>query len=625
MASIASSTGQRPEVSYQQLESGQGQINDPQQRKRNYRGDFWKKDSQEYLRPILWYLSTDGCLLESPAMTVTEGFADFSSAIASPQTDGLQVCTIATKCNILEKKLRIINAYQGLSDIQESIVTTLAEQWEIGRKIIHDLLTTKPCATPLWRIHLPSDNACAGQPKNAQSSPRAYCLSAEDFYLELEWPRYFPEYVNDLFVYVWQPFSKHPELEYAKIRLFGTPEARQAIVILKSDTVLCRLRDSYGSSTRGCDYSGWTPADRVMQYLILIFGELRLDAVDLINNTSSFLEYMTYEGRRKPSTGKLQYLLHLSDYQQSGVDCCQKAMFTISNLSESFSRPLTSVETLQLGLLEEIRQDLNYLQTEFENTKEKVLDLRQALKGQLDLTQMHRTYLLTLLVGLYVPISFVSTYFGMNITDQSSNSMYTRGKISSNDAQGLSNQTSLLPGLNATSQVANSSVPNLMHFLGPQNISMITFQRGAQTWDLDSFWKASIPLAVGTIFLPLIVGSLVRCYTLTCEILVIRGYFQLPMIIPPLLVVVWQAYLARRKRRSVLYYWIALTVFTILQGALGLYVFITARRKGVGYWIWVSSYFVWAISILAMWYMKREYFSGWDEVSDKRKGKQSGR
>ncbi|KAK2773475.1 hypothetical protein FQN53_004154 [Emmonsiellopsis sp. PD_33] len=411
MATDTSSIGPTPEVSYRRLESGQGQIDDPQKSTRShevYEGEFCNEDYQEFLRPFFWYQSTDGSLLESPSITVTEGFDDFSTAIANPQIDGFQVCAVTAKCDILRKKLRMSMIPQDLSQIQERIVTILAERWEIKRKIIYDLLVTKPFRAPSWRIHLPSGSVYTGQPKNAQGPATAYCLNTEGFFLELEWPRYFPQYVNDLFVYVWQPFSRPPELEYAKIHLFGTSKARQAIVVLKSETVLSRLRDSNGLSARSCDYSRWTTANRVMQCLILILHELRLDSVDLINNTSSFIEYMTYEGRRKPSTGKLQYLLHLSDYQQSGVDCCRKAMSTTSNLSKSFSRPLTLVEAIQLDFIEDIRKDLDCLQAEFQNTKEKVLVLREALKGQLDLAQMQRTYLLTVLVGLYVPISFVS-------------------------------------------------------------------------------------------------------------------------------------------------------------------------------------------------------------------------
>ncbi|KAK2734832.1 hypothetical protein FQN55_002527 [Onygenales sp. PD_40] len=327
MATDTSSIGPTPEVSYRRLESGQGQIDDPQKSTRShevYEGEFCNEDYQEFLRPFFWYQSTDGSLLESPSITVTEGFDDFSTAIANPQIDGFQVCAVTAKCDILRKKLRMSMIPQDLSQIQERIVTILAERWEIKRKIIYDLLVTKPFRAPSWRIHLPSGSVYTGQPKNAQGPATAYCLNTEGFF------------------WSWNGHVTFP------------------------------------------------------------------NSVDLINNTSSFIEYMTYEGRRKPSTGKLQYLLHLSDYQQSGVDCCRKAMSTTSNLSKSFSRPLTLVEAIQLDFIEDIRKDLDCLQAEFQNTKEKVLVLREALKGQLDLAQMQRTYLLTVLVGLYVPISFVS-------------------------------------------------------------------------------------------------------------------------------------------------------------------------------------------------------------------------
>lgn len=120
----------------------------------------------------------------------------------------------------------------------------------------------------------------------------------------------------------------------------------------------------------------------------------------------------TFRGRTNPSESKLQYLLHLHDYQQRSVLGYQVnskilAGF-IKSLRHTTSRPLTAIDDAQLEKLELLKEDLDYLQGEMTLVHDQISRLQRTIKEQLDLAQIRRTVLIATLVGIFVPMSFLT-------------------------------------------------------------------------------------------------------------------------------------------------------------------------------------------------------------------------
>ena len=78
----------------------------------------------------------------------------------------------------------------------------------------------------------------------------------------------------------------------------------------------------------------------------------------------------------------------------------------------------------------ELKRDLRFIKEELAKIKGEIVQLKHSLHEQQALTHDRRNFGLILLAGVFLPLSFASTFFGMNINtmtlaDQSSFSNYT--------------------------------------------------------------------------------------------------------------------------------------------------------------------------------------------------------
>lgn len=75
------------------------------------------------------------------------------------------------------------------------------------------------------------------------------------------------------------------------------------------------------------------------------------------------------------------------------------------NLTE---KTLSDDETGLIKELEKSMKDLDYLHHEIESMLQRIPDVRRDIREHLDLLQIRRTTILSVLAGLYLPLSFVS-------------------------------------------------------------------------------------------------------------------------------------------------------------------------------------------------------------------------
>lgn len=87
----------------------------------------------------------------------------------------------------------------------------------------------------------------------------------------------------------------------------------------------------------------------------------------------------------------------------------------------------------------------------------------------------------------------------MNISDDAPSPNWFNVTQSDYDADTTLNHT--IPGLGPVPAILEALQSTALQFLSSPS---------TKTWDLKLFWAFSIPLAIGTILLPLVVGTIIR-------------------------------------------------------------------------------------------------------------------
>lgn len=129
--------------------------------------------------------------------------------------------------------------------------------------------------------------------------------------------------------------------------------------------------------------------------------------------------------RQSPSTDKLRYLVHLEDCRQSSFDGLSHALKVL----ETF-QTWTHVQQNQRCLWDggksfetrftETQTDLEHLVRELTALQLPIRELKQTLHEHLDLTHNRRNSIITIVAAVYVPLSFATGLFGMNINTTTS-------------------------------------------------------------------------------------------------------------------------------------------------------------------------------------------------------------
>ncbi|KAL1638093.1 hypothetical protein SLS58_009019 [Diplodia intermedia] len=135
--------------------------------------------------------------------------------------------------------------------------------------------------------------------------------------------------------------------------------------------------------------------------------------------------------------------------------------------------------------LRTLKIDLEYAHAELTKLGPQIERARRITREQLELAQVRRTTVLTILAGLYIPLSFVSSFFGMNVSQFTASTTESERNITNMDP------------LNR-----NITEP------GPHQI--ITKTGENQSFDVRYYWAVAVPLTFFTILFPLIAGAVTR-------------------------------------------------------------------------------------------------------------------
>ncbi|CZT11558.1 uncharacterized protein RAG0_15658 [Rhynchosporium agropyri] len=229
---------------------------------------------------------------------------------------------------------------------------------------------------------------------------------------------------------------------------------------------------------------------------------------DFVNSTSQIVLKLKYQERTRPSSSKLHYQSHLEDARQIAVSSVEDALELLVKIEALELASSTAAQSLRIKF-SDLKKDIESLREELAAIKVWIDDLQVMLKAELDLRQIERTYILTFLAAIYLPFSFMTSLYGMNISDplwSSKNSTDTTNIIARDIAP--------LPDNSSTLSIQQTSA-----------IVAAIQSSGSHVWTFRSYWYTTIPVTIGTIIFPMAIGMLVR--VISRFAFYHRGYWRL--------------------------------------------------------------------------------------------------
>ncbi|KAJ5205799.1 hypothetical protein N7472_002247, partial [Penicillium cf. griseofulvum] len=367
---------------------------------------------------------------------------------------------------------------QAYSVPSQMVIRILQSQWKLSGATMSEItgsLCAKELSLPAWNPNLPS---------HRNKAPEHYVQVPLKF--PFKWINA-PYYTTDLTVYVFRPYGKHPQVKTLDVILTSTEyeQIRRAIVVANSHNTLVKLRRNFLPQLFQHDVPGLL---YIMRLFRVVSAKITEELVTFLTKACDDINYMAYEGRLRPSASKMQYLRHLEDCHRVAKDCCRENRCTLQVVVDQVNLIEGHRDDDEMSLINELEMgmnDLDYLHDEVELSLQRIPDVCRDVREQLDFLQIRRTSILGILAGLYLPLAFVSSFLGMNINQ------YTKFESS------WRNTTNIDP-------------------TNPENItitkSKIVDEGANQSWSLENFFEIAVPLMVGTILVPLVIGSIIRVF-----------------------------------------------------------------------------------------------------------------
>ncbi|KAJ5375141.1 hypothetical protein N7517_007147, partial [Penicillium concentricum] len=402
--------------------------------------------------------------------------------------NALEICLITSDTTNLGRVFSFIHRVflldhdrlqQAYSVPSQMVIRILQRQWRLRDETMTEItesVCAKDLSLPAWQPKLPSHRNKA-EIEGYLQVPLKFAFRWIDA----------PYYTTDLSVYVFRPYGKPPQVKTLDIILTSMEyeQIQRAIVVVNSHNTLAELRRDFLPQVFQQDVAG---LPYVMRLVRVVCAKITDELVNFLTKACDDINYMAYEGRLRPSGSKMQYLRHLEDCHRAAKDCCQKNRCTLQVLLNEVNfivGPRTDDEVSLINELKMATNDLDYLHDEVESSLQRILGVCRDIREQLDFLQIRRTSILGILAGLYLPLAFVSSFLGMNINQ------YTQLQPSWHNA------THIDP--------TNPENRTISH-------SEIVDSGANQSWSLENFFEIAVPLMVGTILVPLVIGSIIRMF-----------------------------------------------------------------------------------------------------------------
>lgn len=129
--------------------------------------------------------------------------------------------------------------------------------------------------------------------------------------------------------------------------------------------------------------------------------------------------------RQNPNAAKIRYLIHLEDCRSSAHDGVTHGLEVLDSVTK-WADTLTSPQLLWDGgepfvdRFAVIRKDLDFFRHNLSDIEKQVKELQQTLHDHIELTHNRRNFILSIGAAVYLPLSFATSFFGMNINTTTS-------------------------------------------------------------------------------------------------------------------------------------------------------------------------------------------------------------
>ncbi|KAH8813297.1 hypothetical protein F5884DRAFT_788097 [Xylogone sp. PMI_703] len=280
--------------------------------------------------------------------------------------------------------------------------------------IIFDKSEVKVKSKAVYKSHLKLRLPSAAEP----IAKSVLLTASEATRYRFTWRRHPPMYHGGFDIFLWQPYARpaegiHADVFYQNDAPIQYPLSRRVLVVAKDTAVMERCKIHLNRLwIKLTNYEIPLTPEVVAILPILALSQLAVeDTMVFLQESLDEITSLMYIGRKGPSREKFQYLCHVDDCRLlaiEGVDC------TLSTLRETAS-------VVSHPHLEVIEKDLVYVRDELAKLESEVTSKAVMVKDYLDLSMNWKISLLTTIATLYVPLSYVTSILGMQLSPNSFN------------------------------------------------------------------------------------------------------------------------------------------------------------------------------------------------------------
>ncbi|KAI1149708.1 hypothetical protein F4825DRAFT_453171 [Nemania diffusa] len=317
----------------------------------------------------------------------------------------------------------------------------------------------------------------------------------------LMWQSNLIPFTSDFAVYIWEYQKSIPPAEYAKVIVCPAEletESSRLVIAFRS----CRAHRLFsekrenrmGTIPANGNGSHWSPMSEVILSIYCVFEVMISDTAKFVDCCHEQASQIHLVGRKNPSTSKLRFLLHLEDRRKAAKSGVAHALEVLP-VFVLWARQQGAIEAKEKA--DALKEDLEFLDQELLKLQVDIEGDQETLRQHFQLEQDLRLFRLTVLAAVFLPLSFTTSLFGMNISTISDN------EIDANGTAYFSEWT------NAT---VDSLAPDI------QNSTKALVSMIQQSSNLSFSWQTFAITAVSLLFtlpLALFVGAIIRGFILS--------------------------------------------------------------------------------------------------------------
>ncbi|CZS89569.1 uncharacterized protein RCO7_02522 [Rhynchosporium graminicola] len=371
--------------------------------------------------------------------TFSQVLTEFGCKIRARSVPSLQICMLSLKLSaslrpiLFKFKDKVYCSAAQLNRKYEipsrSILAIVQKEWDSSKTWTINTFTGH-MAVQVRQFKLPSKLA-----RSRGSSSGGNDSDTQDSIISIILVSNAPLYKGDFYEYIWQRQAQFPPAVRLVCRTSEVDNlgSKKVFITIDSDEesadgercaeILEALSQNFTAvlPLTGSDEPICSLESAHLAVSFALLAVLADKTSDFVNSTSQIVLKLKYQGRTRPSSSKLHYQSHLEDARQIAVSSVEDALELLVKIEALELASSTAAQSLRIKF-SDLKKDIESLREELATIKVWIDDLQviantAKLKAELDLRQIEPTYILTFLAAIYFPFSFMTSLYGMNISD----------------------------------------------------------------------------------------------------------------------------------------------------------------------------------------------------------------